>query len=1173
MGYRPKHMAYSPRNELAFRLGMAVTLSATLVCATPAFAAETQTASSTAQQTQASTAAVTEMAQDASTSTSTPAATTASTEEAVSSESEATTETKQSAAATAATADSSTKKDQTAASEEHAASSSSAESSDAESSSSNTESAASESQPTSTAETSEKSVGNNDSSASNSASAAETATPSASTESDTAAATASEATNTVAAASAKVQALSANVETEEKTELDGIDISGYQKGIDIAAVPSDFVIVKVSEGTSSTATFKEQADAALKAGKLLGLYHFANADTTASAQAEFFADSVKDYLGKALLFLDWEDTSYSKVREKGTPWAAEWLERVYKLTGVKPLIYMNKNATREYDFSDIAKEYKLWAAQYADMDAHDGYQDDPWQDTKGYGAWGSAPTILQYSSTTHLDGYDGNLDVDRFYGTKEDWEKLAAVTSSNAGAKGDTVIDDEDTDNTKTQVVYANLADGLYEIQSLLAPDLDIEIKGGETANGGKIQTWSSNSTRSQRWRVNRNSDGTYSFMNVKSGRYLDVPGGNAEARQVLQEYDGNGTASQRWLIVDHDGSYEIISALKRSLAVDVTGANMNAGAAIQLYTRNDTAAQRFSFKQLVQDIEDAVYTITSKASNKAVDISGASLETSANVQQYISNGSVAQEFQVVYDQATGYYTIRNINSGRVLDVAGGSYSSGNGTNVWQYVANGTDSQLWAANKNSDGSFTFTSALNGRALDLSGAAQESGANIWIYDPNGSDAQKWILGKVVDWLKEGTYQIVSEVDHDNAMMSYESSVESGTPIYMRVREGGNTAQIWQMTKTADGYVTFTNVSSGLVLDLRSASAANGTAIQQYAFNGSDAQLWKVVLGDNGYKLVSKLSSSFVIDIPSGTDESFTKLQSYKDNGTAAQRWHLVAFSPLAAATNYEILAHANNVITALEGTQTTSYGSGVAGSSSSATEFQFVDAGNNSYRIRLSNGTYLAAHSDNTVSADAYNGQDSQTWRLEFNDKKGGFTLVSNLTDTALTVNGNSLALSSDPSTTFSFHKQQTIVDKVINTAAEEIRKYGDNGSKYWDYYFGGGWVNWYTTPYCACFASWVLHEDGVNCAGMPSASTTLIRNGAHRVGRLVSPRDARRGDIVLYNWNGDGKLDHTGIVESNRGDAGITTIEGNTSRGDEEGIVMSQNRTWEYVAAIVRPYY
>lgn len=53
MGYRPKHMAYSPRNELAFRLGMAAAISTTLAFATPAFGVESSTVPSAATQTPA----------------------------------------------------------------------------------------------------------------------------------------------------------------------------------------------------------------------------------------------------------------------------------------------------------------------------------------------------------------------------------------------------------------------------------------------------------------------------------------------------------------------------------------------------------------------------------------------------------------------------------------------------------------------------------------------------------------------------------------------------------------------------------------------------------------------------------------------------------------------------------------------------------------------------------------------------------------------------------------------------------------------------------------------------------------------------------------------------------------------------------------------------------------
>lgn len=1201
-GYKPKHMAYSPKNETAFRVGLALSLTTALLWASPALAAESasgqtadgqSTSSESVQSSADQAAAASNTAQSASDagSSSSGASSSSMGETAGGASGQAQTEETSTASASTASSDASSATEATTTEQAAAGASDTADA--ASGSASGQESGVVSDQGSDAASASEaKEAASDDGSSSTSAAAESQDATAASASSDAQASAAEEASSDATATKSAVASVQAaataaeasGTETSEdasvETTLDGYEIAASQSDLDVSEVAGDFVIIKATEGNVlTTSYYQEKAEEALEAGKLLGFYHFARTGSTAEGQAEYFVDAIKNYIGKAVLFLDWENTSYSDIRSEGTGWCKTWLDTVYQLTGVKPLIYLNKYATTEYDFSNIASDYKLWVAQYADTDTHEGYQDDPWTSSSGYGAW-AAPTLFQYSSTTRLSGFSGNLDVDKFYGSKSDWAALAASESSSAGAKSSTMTGDDataagntDAGKTETQVVYANLADGLYEIQSVLAPDMDIEIRDGNTSNGGAIQTWTSNSTVSQRWKIIKNSDGTYSFMNVKSGKYLDVPGAEAVSQRVLQEYDGNGTDAQHWFILDHDGKYEIVSALDRSLAVDVTGANTASGATIQLYTRNNTAAQRFTFKQILQEIEDAVYTIANKASNKSVDVSEASIESRANVQQYTTNGTVAQEFQVAYDEATGYYTIRNVNSGRVLDVAGGSYSSGNCTNVWQYSSNGTDAQKWAVTKNADGTFTFTSALNGRALDLSNGSRDSGANIWIYDPNGTDAQKWVLGKVVDWLQDGTYQIVSEVNHDNAMMSYESSVQSGTPIYMRVKESGNTAQGWYLTKAADGYVTFTNVSSGLVLDLQSAIAANGTSIQQYTSNGTDAQLWKVVIADNGYKLVSKVNPSYVIDVPGATDESFTKLQSYVDNGTSAQRWHLIAFSPLAAATNYEILAHVSNVISALEGTSTTSYGSGVAGSSSSATEFQFVDAGNSSYRIRLSDGTYLAAHSDSTVHADAYDGSDAQTWRLEFNDAKGGFTLVSNLTNTALNVDGTSLTLSGDAQTTFSFHKQQTKVDQVINTAAEEIRKYGDNGSKYWDYYFGGGWINWYTTPYCACFVSWVLHEDGVSCAGMPSASTQLIRNGARRLGRLVSPREAQRGDIVLYDWDWDGELDHTGIVESNRGDAGITTIEGNTSVGDEEGIVASRNRSWKYVAAIVRPYY
>ena len=76
------------------------------------------------------------------------------------------------------------------------------------------------------------------------------------------------------------------------------------------------------------------------------------------------------------------------------------------------------------------------------------------------------------------------------------------------------------------------------------------------------------------------------------------------------------------------------------------------------------------------------------------------------------------------------------------MDVNGGS--SSNGTNVQQYDSNGTYAQKWIAIKNSDGSYTFQSALAENAvLDVNGGSSANGANVQLYTSNGTNAQKWV----------------------------------------------------------------------------------------------------------------------------------------------------------------------------------------------------------------------------------------------------------------------------------------------------------------------------------------------------------------------------------------------------------------------------------------------
>lgn len=201
--------------------------------------------------------------------------------------------------------------------------------------------------------------------------------------------------------------------------LNGIDISNWQAGINLSAVPADFVIVKVTEGTTYVSPVADtQYQGAKSTGRLLGVYHFATG-AGAVEEAKFFLSNVQGYLGEAVLFLDWE----GDVVAKGVGYAKAFLDYVYQQTGIRPLIYMSKSVTNSYDWSTVSANYGLWVAQYADTNPT-GYQDDPWTDAKGYGSW-SGPAIFQYASTGHLSGYDGKLDLDKFYGDTEAWHNFA----------------------------------------------------------------------------------------------------------------------------------------------------------------------------------------------------------------------------------------------------------------------------------------------------------------------------------------------------------------------------------------------------------------------------------------------------------------------------------------------------------------------------------------------------------------------------------------------------------------------------------------------------------------------------------------------------------------------------------------------------------------------------
>ena len=233
--------------------------------------------------------------------------------------------------------------------------------------------------------------------------------------------------------------------------MNGVDISHWQKGLSLDKIHCDFVICKATEGVNFLdPCFHDFMRQAESLDKCMGFYHFARPEkNSAKAEARYFYNNTVKYFGKGMPILDWESAGKAQVG-----WAKEWLDEVYELTGVKPVIYMSESVVRQFDWSKVASaNYGLWVAKYRDMTMDKNY------DMTNAGKrpsikWWNFYCMWQWTSSGRLDGYNGNLDCDLFYGDRSTWNKYSGITDRTHVVKsGDTLSTIAEIYNTTVDAI------------------------------------------------------------------------------------------------------------------------------------------------------------------------------------------------------------------------------------------------------------------------------------------------------------------------------------------------------------------------------------------------------------------------------------------------------------------------------------------------------------------------------------------------------------------------------------------------------------------------------------------------------------------------------------------------------------------------------------------------
>ncbi len=216
----------------------------------------------------------------------------------------------------------------------------------------------------------------------------------------------------------------------------GVDISDYQRGIDLAQVAREgyeFCVVKATEGPYGDGTstpnpsYGTQIHAAASAGLLTGAYHWL-VETPAEAQVDLFLEAVGDVSGK-LIMVDYEAYPHFPSLSPTMATLRAFVTELRSRIGDHPiLVYAGQGYWTSPPPNGSIQDLGVttWDAYYP-LHPQPGLGSVLYQQGKRFGwgeRWGNQePKFWQFSSHGRVAGME--IDVDAFSGTREELYALA----------------------------------------------------------------------------------------------------------------------------------------------------------------------------------------------------------------------------------------------------------------------------------------------------------------------------------------------------------------------------------------------------------------------------------------------------------------------------------------------------------------------------------------------------------------------------------------------------------------------------------------------------------------------------------------------------------------------------------------------------------------------------
>ena len=493
-----------------------------------------------------------------------------------------------------------------------------------------------------------------------------------------------------------------------------------------------------------------------------------------------------------------------------------------------------------------------------------------------YGANGTAaqrwiPVKQANGSFVFYSGLGRNLVLDVSGGSVSNGANVQIWSANGSVAQRFIAINA----NPHVEAGVQMVADGMYQINSVSDPSKCLDVAGGSTSNGARVQTYSANGTLAQCFKLSYDpATGFYSIRPARTGKGLDLDSGDIIPGAKVQQWDFPGIGSNQQWRIESDGDTYLIRSVASNLVLE-----RKSDGSVTTAVENGGAPQRWTFDSFTVSLREGCYSIYSDLTGKYIDVSGGSYAEGAPLQVYAGNGTLAQKFWVRADEQ-GYYSFQCVNSAKYL-----SARESDGA-VLQISDKDSDEAKWSLGVCFGNGIELKNKKTGKVLTAPG----SGSSIVCADEGGSAAQGWTITSV-SLISDGFYEFAPMHAAGQRLDVAGGSRSNGANVQIYASNGTLSQRVW-VRSIGGGWYSLTACCSAYPLDVLNCSDVDGANVQQWQWNGSNAQKWRFEMGESGIKIISACGNK-VLDVSGAATANGSNVQLWSYNGSNAQSWRAIS----------------------------------------------------------------------------------------------------------------------------------------------------------------------------------------------------------------------------------------------------------------------------------------